>query len=79
MALLNQSGKAKFSALALILTFLVFPAVTIAGDAIEAQTLEPKTLTLVSGKSIVLRSVTPISRVSVAAPAVADFLMLSAN
>jgi pilus assembly protein CpaC len=79
MALLKQCGKTKSVTIALILTLIVFPTITIASEAFEVQSIEAKKLTLVSGKSIVLRSGTPVSRVSIAAPEVADFLLLSAN
>ena len=79
MAFLTRYGKIKSVALVFILALLIFPTISLASDAIELQTLEPQKLTLVSGKSIVLRSAAPVSRVSVAAPEVADFLILSAN
>ena len=79
MAFLTRYGKIKSVALVFILALLIFPTISLASDAIELQTLEPQKLTLVSGKSIVLRSAAPVSRVSIAAPEVADFLILSAN
>ena len=79
MAFLTRYGKIKSVALVFILALLIFPTISLASDAIELQTLETQKLTLVSGKSIVLRSAAPVSRVSVAAPEVADFLILSAN
>jgi pilus assembly protein CpaC len=79
MAFLTRYGKIKSVAPVFILALLIFPTISLASDAIELQTLEPQKLTLVSGKSIVLRSAAPVSRVSVAAPEVADFLILSAN
>ena len=79
MAFLTRYGKIKSGALVFILALLIFPIISLASDAVELQTLEPQKLTLVSGKSIVLRSAAPVSRVSVAAPEVADFLILSAN
>ena len=79
MAFLIRYGKIKSAAMALVLVMLIFPKISLASDAIELQTLETEKLTLVSGKSIVLRSNAPVSRVSIAAPEVADFLILSAN
>ena len=79
MAFLTRHGKIKTGALVFTMVFLIFPTILIASDTVELQTLETKKLTLVSGKSIVLRSIEPISRVSIAAPEVADFLILSAN
>ena len=78
MAFLTRYGKIKSVALVFILALLIFPTISLASDAIELQTLETQKLTLVSGKSIVLRSAAPVSRVSIAAPEVADFLILSA-
>jgi pilus assembly protein CpaC len=79
MAFLTRYGKIKSVALVFILALLIFPTISLASDAVELQTLETQKLTLVSGKSIVLRSTEPVSRVSIAAPEVADFLVLSAN
>jgi pilus assembly protein CpaC len=79
MAYLNRYGKVKSSALVCIIVLLIFPTISFASGAVELQTLEGKTLTLASGKSIVLQSALPISRVSIAAPEVADFLVLSSN
>jgi pilus assembly protein CpaC len=79
MAFLTQYGKVKSGALALLLVMLIFPRISPASDAIELQTLETQKLNLVSGKSIVLLSSAPVGRVSIAAPEVADFLILSAN
>ncbi len=79
MAFLTRYGKIKSVALVFILALLIFPTNSLASNGIELQTLETQKLTLVSGKSIVLRSTEPVSRVSIAAPEVADFLILSAN
>jgi len=79
MAFLTRYGKIKSAALALMLVMVICLNFSLASDAIELQTLETEKLTLVSGKSIVLRSAAPVSRVSIAAPEVADFLILSAN
>lgn len=79
MSLLTRYGKINSRAMVFYLALLLFPAISFASDSIELQTLETKKLTLVSGKSIVLRSTAPVSRVSIAAPEVADFLILSAN
>ena len=79
MSVLNQSGKIKSASIVLMLVLIIFPTISIASDVFEPQTVEARKLTLVSGKSIVLRSALPVSRISIAAPAVADFLLLSAN
>jgi pilus assembly protein CpaC len=79
MAFLNRYGKTKTSALVFILVLLIFPTISFASSAVELQTIEGKKLILASGKSIVLQSAEPVSRVSIAAPEVADFLVLSSN
>ncbi len=79
MAFLTRYGKIKTGALVFAMALLIFPTILLANDVVELQTLEAEKLTLVSGKSIVLRSTAPVSRVSIAAPEVADFLILSAN
>jgi pilus assembly protein CpaC len=43
------------------------------------ETVEAQRIEIVSGKSVILRSAAPIKRVSVAEPAIADFLLLSAH
>jgi pilus assembly protein CpaC len=63
----------------LLFILLLFPAITNAKNTFMLDTVDAKKIELVSGKSIVLRSTAPVSRVSIAAPAVADFLLLSAN
>jgi pilus assembly protein CpaC len=63
----------------LLFMLLLFPASTKAGNTLLQDTIDAEKIELVSGKSIVLRSVAPVSRVSIAAPEVADFLLLSAN
>jgi hypothetical protein len=68
MAFLTRYGKIKSGALVFIMVLLIFPIILLASDAVELQTLETEKLTLVSGKSIVLRSTAPVSRVSIAAP-----------
>ena len=79
MAFLTRYGEIKSGLLVLIMVLLISPAISFSSDAVELQTLEAQKLTMVSGKSIVLRSAAPVSRVSIAAPEVADFLILSAN
>ena len=79
MTFLNRYGKIKSSAIVYIIVLLIFPTILFASGAVELQTLEGKKLTLASGKSIVLKSTAPISRVSIAAPEIADFLVLSLN
>jgi pilus assembly protein CpaC len=61
----------------LLFLLLLFPSSTKAEKGFMLETVDTKKIELVSGKSIVLRSAAPVSRVSIAAPAVADFLLLS--
>ena len=79
MALLTRYPKIKSGTLVFMLVMALFAKISPASNGIEMQTLETEKLMLVSGKSIVLRSTEPVSRVSIAAPEVADFLILSAN
>ncbi len=72
---INTKGRMVFALLLFLL--LLFPASTKAENTFMLETVDTKKIELVSGKSIVLRSAAPVSRVSIAAPAVADFLLLS--
>jgi pilus assembly protein CpaC len=61
----------------LLLTVTVFTA-NAGAQKISVQTgIQPQKLKLISGKSIIIRCEKPVKRVSIAAPEVADFLMLS--
>jgi pilus assembly protein CpaC len=63
----------------LVIFLFIFPATTIAEDTLMLETVEAQRIEMVSGKSVILRSAAPIKRVSVAEPAIADFLLLSAH
>ena len=69
-----------WSVFAILLSVLfIFPAFTKAQDALMLETVETQRIEMVSGKSVILRSTSPIKRISIAEPAVADFLLLSAH
>jgi pilus assembly protein CpaC len=61
----------------IILVLLVFFARPWAAASVLPYTQEPKTLQIVSGKSIILRSSNPIKRISVGIPLVVDFVLIS--
>jgi pilus assembly protein CpaC len=63
----------------LVSMLFIFPAISIAQGTLMLETIEAPKIEMVSGKSIILRSAAPIKRVSVAAPEIADFLLLSAH
>ncbi len=54
--------------ISLVLVFFLFPMITSAADYMQAETSSVKKLDLFVGKSIILRSIERIKRVSVAAP-----------
>jgi pilus assembly protein CpaC len=61
----------------LFLAVLVSPLSAASDGIMEVESLAARKLELVSGKSIILKSPVPIKRVSIAAPDIADFLLLS--
>ncbi len=61
----------------LIFVLLFFPSGSWAIDSVFPDTQEPKKLQLVSGKSIILRSPEPVTRVSVGVPMIAGIKILS--
>ena len=61
----------------LFLALLVSPLSAASDGILEVESLAARKLELVSGKSIILKSPVPIKRVSIAAPDIADFLLLS--
>ena len=77
MSTLHRTACSTLWATFLIVLVLVFPLNSFSAGLIEVESLEARKLELVSGKSVVLKSPVPIKRVSVAAPEVADFLLLS--
>jgi len=68
------------SVFAILLSVLfIFPAFTKAQEALMLEAVEAQRIEMVAGKSVILRSAAPINRISVAEPAVADFILLSAH
>ena len=61
----------------LVILLAVFPARSWATDSLNLKAQEPERLQLVVGKSIILKSDRPAKRVSIADPAVADFVLIS--
>ena len=56
---------------------ILSPCISVAADISATESVLTSSIQLSSGKSIVLKSNTPIKRVSVAKPEVADFILLS--
>lgn len=56
---------------------ILSPCISVAADISATESVLSSSIQLSSGKSIVLKSNTPIKRVSVANPEVADFILLS--
>jgi pilus assembly protein CpaC len=75
----NITLKIKLVFAILVSMLLMCPAISKAQGALMLETIEAQKIEMVSGKSIILRSAAPIKRVSVAEPAIADFLLLSAH
>jgi pilus assembly protein CpaC len=61
----------------LFVELLIFPGVLVAADYSLVESMETRKITISSGKSIVIKSETPIKRVSIANPDIADFILLS--
>ena len=70
-------GKALMISLTVV--FILFPMIALAADYMQAETSSVKKLDLFLGKSIILRSIERVKRVSVAAPDIADFVLISPN
>jgi len=66
-----------FPAVLMLTLILLSCAAARAEESIVQDSLHAKKLTLISGKSSILRSSIPVKRVSIAAPDIADFLLLS--
>ena len=61
----------------LFLLDLMFSGRSISADLAEVEAVRARKLEIVSGKSIILKSPLAVQRVSVAAPDIADFLLIS--
>ena len=77
MARSSKFLKHRAFALAIFLLLVIAPMGTWATSSMVQETIEPKKLNLVSGKSRILKRALPIKRVSIADPEIADFLLLS--
>jgi pilus assembly protein CpaC len=71
--------KATTACIIIAVILLVASAGSWATDVVLTDTQEAKKLEVVIGKSLILRSSEPIKRVSVGAPEIADFVLLSAR
>lgn len=69
----------KMLIVSLVLSLLLFPVISWAADYMQAETGSVKKLDLLVGKSLILRSIERIKRVSVATPEIADFILISPN
>jgi pilus assembly protein CpaC len=76
---LIKTGKIISAFIVLVIAICIFPTFCMAKNILTVETIENEKLGLISGKSIVLRSVLPIKRVSIANPEIADFILLSAH
>jgi len=65
--------------LALAVSFVFARVVAAQGDRVFVDMRQPGKIDLVVGKSAVLKSSGPIDRISIAAPKIADFVMLSSQ
>ncbi|MBW2741795.1 MAG: pilus assembly protein N-terminal domain-containing protein, partial [Deltaproteobacteria bacterium] len=65
--------------LSLVLLGLVFSAISRAANYMPPEIEKPKKLQVVVGKSIILKSPTPVKRIDIADPEIAAFVLLSPN
>lgn len=79
MFISRELTKATTASVIIAVLLLISSAGSWAADAVLTDTQESKKLEVVIGKSIILRSSEPIKRVSVGAPEIADFVLLSAR
>ena len=81
MFLSRKSGKRRcvslIVTLVLPIVLLGFSAISRAADSVLPETVEPKKLELVVGKSIILKSSGLTKRVSIADPEIAAFILIS--
>ena len=77
MALSSKFYKHQVFALAIFLLLIILPIGTWATNTMVQETMAPKKLNLISGKSAILKSELPIKRVSIGNPKIVDFLLLS--
>jgi pilus assembly protein CpaC len=79
MARSSKFCKHRAIARAIFLLLIIVPMATWGASSMVQETMEPKKLNLISGKSAILKSPLPIKRVSIADPEIADLLLLSSH
>jgi len=62
-----------------MMILLIFPSKSLAAASFLLETQNAEKLDLVVGKSVILKSFEPVQRLSIAAPEIADFVLLSAH
>jgi pilus assembly protein CpaC len=77
MFISKELTRATTASVIMAVLLLISSAGSWAADVVVTHTQEAKKLELVIGKSIILRSSEPIKRVSIGAPEIADFVLLS--
>jgi pilus assembly protein CpaC len=60
-----------------MMILLIFSSKSLAAASFLLETQNPKKLALVVGKSVILKTFEPVKRVSIGAPGIADFVLLS--
>jgi len=75
----KYGGKIRSVFMILLLVFFVLPSALAAATGSALEPIQTHKISLSSGKSIVLRSESPIKRISIANPDIADFILLSAR
>jgi pilus assembly protein CpaC len=76
-------GKSEIASIILMLMLLfmmillIFSSKSLAAASFFLETQNPKKLALVVGKSVILKTFEPVKRVSIGAPGIADFVLLS--
>ncbi|NNG06910.1 MAG: type II and III secretion system protein family protein, partial [Desulfobacteraceae bacterium] len=79
----TKFGKSEIASIILMLMLLfmmimlIFSSKSLAATSFLLETQNPKKLGLVVGKSVILKTFEPVKRVSVGAPDIADFILLS--
>jgi len=77
MSRLRIGKKGEFALIISIVTLLIVYGEVSAADSVFTVTRQPRTLKLISGKSIILKSSQPVSRISEPTPTIAEALPLS--
>ena len=77
ISLKKYCAKIRFVFIILLLVFLVLLEAQATASSPGLESIETRKISLSSGKSIVLRSDSPIQRISIANPDIADFILMS--